>query len=314
MAAQTQAPAQAAPGGGGGGQELDLTKPGVLWAKVENEGTTTFYLVTDNATYTEQFLDGNGQVNPQDLLMKPFAVSFQDAQKDGMAKCDLGKGRAAEIMANLSERYARGEKRVEKVKALYVAKARDGNKIPASIISKVKPFALKAIPTITLSPGENTNDKTFVTVNRFKAGVKEFTVEIKVTGPLDEVELKTDPPQDMTVGGQKGKGKLTIKLQEGGTQTIKVAVPLKAEVKKQTINHPATRWGCHPSHCPGNYGRDAWTETQEQEFWNAANITLFASGTGGMSGVTKSLKLRAEGWGSAWLSKTPPPGVRHNHC
>jgi hypothetical protein len=277
---------------------LDLTTPGTLWAKVQNEVTTTFHLVLAKPGYTKDALLNNPTVDPKDDLMKPFAFNFKDVGKDGLAKVDLAGARAVEIMSGLGERYERGEARVKAVKALYIARARDGNRIPKAQDVEIKEFELKTIPTITLKPGENVNNQTFVTVPNFKNGVNQFRVELTVTGPVEQIELSTDPAAQITstIGG-KANGKLVIPITEGQKAIITIPVPLVMTNRQTRQDY----W-------------DDYTAGYTLEEWRGGDIVLWARGLGAAAGLAKSVKLHAESWASGWLLTTPTYRYRHTHC
>ena len=288
-------------------ETLDLTAPGTLWAKAVNESTTSFHLVVPKPNYTKDLLSKNPQVDPKDDLMRPWAVNFRDVGKDGLAACDLAtSGRAGEIMAKLAERYDRGEPRVENVRGLYIARAREGNRIPETQVVEVKDFKLLTIPTITLKPGENSHPRTYVTVQNFKNGVKTFNVEMTVTGPVEQVELTASPAVQITAPGGQGNGRVVIPTVEGKKYTIQVAVPFSMTMQNQHVNHPYVWYG--------GWYQPAWTEHRQNEIWTGGDVALVATGAGPAKGVTKSIKLRAESWASGWLRKTPPVPMRHAHC
>jgi hypothetical protein len=294
-------------------EELDLTRPGKLYCKAEWERETTFYLVIPQKSYTKNSLTLKPHIDPKDELMRPWTVSAEQAKKDkeDMAYCDLAEsGRAQEIMDTLAQRYERGEPKVETVRGVYLAKAAQGND-PQPQVAEIKDFKLIPIPGIFL---KDTADKpplqTYVTVPTFKAGVKNFTVELKTTGLVTDVEISCEPACDISVepGGAKGKGKVTAKTDETKKYTISVAVPFTMREEHTTVSHPFT-W--HGYDC---WYRAAYTETQAREIWTGADVTLRVAGTGKYKNIVKSVRLRAENWASGWLSRTPPPPLRHNHC
>lgn len=296
-----QAPTQAGTGGGGGDEELDLLKPGKLYAKSQWESATTFHLVVPQAGYTKNKLTLNPTINPMDDLMRPWSVPHAEAEKDKdlMTYCDLdASGRAAEIMKNLTERYERGEKRVDKVLGVYIAAARPGCGGSDPQVAEVKNFKLKAIPTITLKPGENTHPQTYVTVPNFKAGVKEFKVELTVMGPIETIELSTDPAGKITAApGGSGEGKLEIPVEEGKKYVISVPVPLTLTSSQSRTDY----W-------------DDYYAGYTLETWAGGNITLWAKAMGAAKGIMRTVKLRAESWASGWLQTTPTVRYRHTHC
>ncbi len=301
-------------------ETLDLTSPGELWATAENFKSVTFHLVDPAAGYDKARLQGNPAVNPNDDLMRPFTVTPENA-KDGECKCDLAQGaRGAEIMAKLTERYARGTKRLEKIRALYVAQAKADNRLPDRVLAEVKDFVLKPIPSLTLTPAIH-----FLTVRNFIANQKHFHAQLAASG-MDEVELTTTPKVKIAVvGGASGDGAVKLKVEEGKKYVIHLDAPFKKReeqkqelVERQYISYnrpmPWNAWGEQSRawvaqksgqkperYLPGKFTR---------EVWDGGIVTLRASG----AGLVKSISATAEAWAASWLLKEPPPPFLHNVC
>ena len=70
-------------------EELDLTKPGKLWAMPEYETDTTIYLVAPKPAYTKDELVKNPVIAKGDQLMEPFKVAHNQLDKEGRAVLDL---------------------------------------------------------------------------------------------------------------------------------------------------------------------------------------------------------------------------------
>ncbi|HVY62618.1 MAG TPA: hypothetical protein VHF22_13240 [Planctomycetota bacterium] len=311
------------------GDELDLSKPGKLWAAVENEATTTFHLVLPQAGYTKDALSKNPAINPADELMTPFSLSHDAVAKDGVAVLDLeASGRAAEIMDRLTKRYDAGGAKVDKVKGVVLVTAKDGNKVPDKQLAEVKDFTLIPIPIINLK-----GQTTYVTVQNFKNGVRNFVVQLSVMGPIREVELTTAPGATISVNGQSGATVKTA-VDEGKNFTVNIAVPFvqRNEQKQEMVERAYIHYGNYE---PGGWnsyagmlgwiagatavGRGESTarympQTYTREIWEGAQVTLRATGTGLFAGIRKSVVLTAESWANAWLAGPPPPPFYHSCC
>jgi hypothetical protein len=305
------------------GDELDLSKPGKFWAAVENESTTTFHLVLPQAGYTKDALSKNPAINPADDLMTPFSVPHTAVAQDGVAILDLAaSGRAEEIMAKLADRYDRGGAKVDKVKAVVVVTAKDGNKIPDKQLAEVKDFTLIPIPVIKLK-----GVTTYVTVQNFKGGMKNFVVQLSVMGPVKEVELTTAPGAQISVNGQSGNTVKTA-VEEGKQYTVNIAAPFvqRNEQMQQMIERTYIHYGRVTSWADyGKGGGFAGTfngqsharympQSYSREVWDGGQVTLRATGTGLFSGIRQSVVLTAENWAAAWLAGPPPPPFYHNCC
>lgn len=308
-------------------ESLDLTSPGQLWANADNYKSVTFHLVDPAAGYDKPRLTANPAVNPNDDLMKPLTVNYTDVGPDKDCVCDLATGnRAAEIMQKLTERYDRGQPKLEKIRALYIVQAREGNRIPEKLVGEIKDLKLEAIPTLTLKWVIN-----YLTVQNWKNGQKEFHAQLFATGGVEEVELTIKPEVDMKVadGGPSGKGKITMKVQEGKKYTIVCQAPFRQReeskqelMERQYISYnkpmPWNAWGeqsrgwvaqrsgqSSERFLPGKFTR---------EVWDGAILTLRAAGTGKFNGLIRTVPLTAQEWAAAWLLKEPPPPFQHNVC
>lgn len=307
---------------GADGQEsdtLDLTAPGRLWCKAIFERDTTFHLLLPQKRYTKNQLTLNPQLNPADQLMNPWLVPTAAAQKDKDKKtyCDLdSSGRAAEIIARLSERYARGEPRIDTVRAVYIATAREPSARDPQV-ADVKDLKLLPVPSIQLKEtGPSDPLPVYLTAQNFKAGRKEFRVEVSITGTIRDLEITTEPAQPMKVSGPlaaEGNGKVMLEgVEEGKTYTITVPAPFKSrkEERRQTVPIIG-RFGYRGHY----YQQIGTTQTVEvQEVWDGGMTTLRCTGTGNYKGLIKTVVLKAESWGSGWLYTVPPPAVRHCCC
>lgn len=308
-------------------EELDLTKPGKLWAKAENEGMTVFHLVIPQAQYTKNKLTLNPTINPMDELMRPLTISKQDAakDKDDIAWCDLDlSGRAKEIMDKLSERYARGEPRVEKVLGVYIAMAADGNRIPDAQAAEVKEFKLVTIPSISLKPAFlnlHPNNVQGTCCACPLKGKKQFELELNVTGDVSEVELTAIPtpsfpdPQITATPGGGGKGKATIKTKEG----TKVAITVSADFKVQDVVETKSVPVIYDRVVPGGWrtsgGRwDYGPQTGKRSVWTGGFITFRATGTGKYKNLINAVSLKMETFQYGWIATGLPPHFYHNVC
>jgi hypothetical protein len=291
-------------------EELDLTRPGKLWCKAKFERDTTFHLVLPQKGYTKNQLTLNPQLNPADQLMKPFTVPTKDQDQVGKTYCDLDTtGRALEIMNLLNDRTARGEPTPSTVRAVYISTARNTTERDPQV-AEVKDLKLLPVPTVNLiGTGDKDPLRTYITVPNFKDGLKEFTVEMWLTGPIREVEISVAPAAQITLStGETGKGTLKARLEEAKRYKIKVAAPFTMRMEQNTINYPFQWYGYD---C---WYRTAWSELQEREVWTGGSLVLRVAGTAQYAKLARTVELRAEAWASGWMSRTPPPPLRHNHC
>lgn len=225
--------------------ELDLSAPGKLKAKVENQNTATFHIVVPQAHYTKDALSKNPNIAPADQLMSPFTVPASAVGHDGIATFDLNAtGRAKELIAKVDERIKQGKK-PDTVRAIVIAHAKQGNCVPPQQLAEVKDLKLIALPTISLTPPASTSGKTYITVQQYKAGTKNFALELIVTGPIAEVALTTEPAVHIgaTPGGS-GQGRLHLPVKEGQKYQISVPTPFKVRQESQgpQVRALVSRW------------------------------------------------------------------------
>jgi hypothetical protein len=290
-------------------EELDLTKPGKLFAKAMNEMDTTFHVVMSKPNYTKAHLSQNPQIAPADMLMSPFTVPFAQADKEGFTFCDLeATGRAGEIMKKVKERAGQGK--IDMVKAIVIVTARKGNAIPDKQLADVKELKLIPIPSITLKPVVD-----FITVQNFKAGKRDFIVELSVTGNITQVQLTTAPSSPIMAQGKTLQGALALHVQEG--QKYEIKVPAQLTMKGETQQRAVPR--TYVRYVPGGWrtaGGRVETDNQSfsREVWTGTNVTLKAQGVGHCANIMESVHLRAESWASDWLAGPPPPPFYHNVC
>ncbi len=298
-------------------EELDLTKPGKLWAKAECEKDTIFHLVMPQAGYTKENLSKNPSINPRDELMRPWTVPFTGEDKEGMTYCDLdASGRAAEIMNNLAQLYEQGVPRVETVRGVYIATARDGNRVPDNQVAETKDFKLVTIPTVGLKvTGPNDPFISYLTVQLYKTGKKDFKVELHVSGPVTEVQLTTTPASPMKTSlGPSGNGTLVLPIQEGQKCVITIPAPFKQRLEQRTERRRKPYIHYYPGGWRSAGDRDMLQAHMEREVWDGGIITLRAAGTGAYKNIIRSVKLEAVAWGAAWVWKDMPPPFYHNAC
>lgn len=291
-------------------QELDLMNPGKLWATAEHQKDTTFHIVMPDEQ-TEKDNIKEGVVDPGFDLVPPLTVPFGNCDANGVASFDLDStGRAMDMLHKLTEHYSKGGETIEKVRAVVVATARDGNKIPEKAVAEVMDMKLLACPIIMLKGIE-----TYVTVQNFKGGKTQFTAEFKIKGPCPEVEISVAAEQDLTVNGQKGHGKLVIPTKEGETYKVTVAVPLVKSGETQQRAVPRRYIHFYPWGWRTAGGRMEYdTQTFTREKWTGATLTLKVAGTKENAKVFQSVQLKAEDWASDWLAGPPPAPFYHNNC
>jgi hypothetical protein len=289
-------------------QEIDLMKPGKLWATAEHQSALSFHLVMPKDNYTKDKMKDKPDIAAEDELMSPFTVPASGVDAMGVANFDLGEtGRAAEVMGKLTEKYEAGQATLERIRGVVVAFADESNKIPDKHVVEVMDFKLIAIPVIILRKVVD-----YVTVQNFKGGMTTFKAEIEVRGPIKEVELSASPDAEMTVStGQKGKGKLKFPVKEGEKYTVTLPVNFvkKSDSLQRAVPRTYLVW------IPGGW-RHGETDMQAftREIWEGGFSTLTAAGTGPAAGVKHTLKLKAENWASDWLAGPPPPPFYHNNC
>lgn len=204
-----------------GVEELDLTKPGKIWAIPEYESTTTFYMVVPNENNTKAKLIASAQP-PSDQLMPPFPVAHTALDKDGKAVFDLQKsGRAKNIMDQL-EAKLNANQPIHNIRAVIMADMAPGNHQPDKVAVETIDFSVAAFPIITL------NGKVVkATAQQVKSGqVREFQAEFRATLPMKEVKVSISPEVDIEVNGQKGKGSITIPVKEGQAYPVKVPITI----------------------------------------------------------------------------------------
>jgi hypothetical protein len=281
---------------------LDLIRPGKFWAAAENEETTTFHLVIPSAKYTREALTANPTIHPSHDLMPPFSVSHRDLDDQGRAILDLkASGRANKIVETLDRRFQNGQSAITRARAVVIATARKGNRVPSKQLADTFDFTLPATPRMRVS-----EVRTYVTVSQFKNGQREFLVDVTAQ-TLNEVEVSVSNGASIRVDGA-GAGR-TVKVPIPGGRKFRVRIPVPLTVRNESRTTRAgrrwTRYDCwyYPAH----------NKTSTREIWTGGDITLKIQGKGGIA-INKSVRLRAESWASGWLNRTPPPRLRHNHC
>lgn len=310
---------------------LDLKQPGLFWARAENEDTSTFHLVMPEAKYTKDKLSKNPHIHPGDQLMSPWRVSYKQLDKQGRAVLNLAaSGRVNEIMRKLDERFRKGKPPPKKVRGVVVVTQRAGNKAPPKFLVDVQDLDLKFTALLNL-----VGVRAFVTVQNFKHGWKEFFCDLSVAGAINSVEVSTTPACSMRVdGGPAGKGKIQVPVKEGPKYRIRIAVPFNVRKDTRKIKVPPPYktwiqggWRTQGAHANWDPKIGAWvvpdselhkvpahmrthTRTDSREIWTGGDVTIRASGMG----QTKTVKLRAESWSSAWLTGPPPKPFYHNVC
>jgi len=297
-------------------EELDLTKPGKLWAMPEYETDTTIYLVAPKPAYTKDELVKNPVIAKGDQLMEPFKVAHNQLDKEGRAVLDLEKsGRAKAVIGELEKRIQANQK-LDVIRAVFLATAADGNHIPDKQAVETIDFNVAAIPTLTLL-----GQTVYVTVVNFKGGTKEFVSEVKITAPMKEVKVTVEPGNDISAStGQKGSGTLVLPMKEGQPVSLRIPVKFNMTAEERSvvrIPEPGHYRSYHPGGWRTNMGAnnpDAYNDVQRQEVWKGQTFTLKVTGTGPYEGIVKSVQLRAEDWAAGWLWKNPPRVFGHNVC
>ena len=287
-------------------QEIDLMKPGKLWATAEHNQTLAFHLLLPKDNYTRDKLTKEPNIAAGDQLMSPAMMPAEA----GPVTLDFAGGKAQEILDNLTGRYKSGAKRIEKVRAVIIATAADGNKIPDKQVAEVMDFKLAAVPIIMLR-----KQRAYATVQEWKAGQKLFSATIEVKGPVDEVEISIAPTLDITAGDQKGSGKVTLKVKEGEKYTIQVPVTFTSTTETRQVLVVRTYIQYIPNGWRTAGGRKEYDPRNDtREVYNGGSYTLTVTGTKDNANVKHSIELRAESWGADWLIGPPPPPFWHNCC
>lgn len=292
-------------------QQLDLTKPGRIWAIPEFEATTTFHMLVPQGKYTKDAIIANPSIiSPADQLMAPFSVPTSGLTKDGKAEFDLKKtNRGKEIMDKIEARMKQGEL-LGVVRSVIIASAKDGNRNPPKQAVEVLDLDVLPVPTITLTPTDG-----FITIQNWNAGRKAFKVDLMVAGPLSEVILEITPAKNInTSAGVNGGAKIKIPVKAG--QKVAITIPDIIVYTKNTRTVYQDRQYHH--YVPGgwrtNNRMNFYNAVYEQESYVGGDFTLRASGTGFFQGVFKTVQLRAETTYGQWLEKNPPPPLGHNVC
>lgn len=310
--------------------ELDLTKPGKLWSKAENEENSTFYVVLPKAEYNKAALSQNPTIAAADQLMRPFEVSHKDVDGQGRAICDLkASGRADQIMEAVINLMRGGQPCPPVVKGVVVAKALDSNAVPAKQLADVIEMKLIAPPTMELK-----SVKDYITAQNFKAGDQYFLADLQIDGPMPRCEIKTSPGVQISIdGGPSGNGVVILEPQSGKKYRIKVKAhfDVKTETRSKDV-YAFQRWvpgGWRTGGAQATYDKrlGMWimtsgsasgvsksTMTEKREIWTGGNVTLTCCGMGPQKDINKSVKFRSEGWGSDWLVDKPPRPFSHNVC
>jgi hypothetical protein len=246
--------------------------------------------------------------------MTPWTVSAGDVDKAGRAVLDLeASGRAKEIHKKLDQLFQQGKPRPTTVRSVVIATAGSGNRVPAKQLASVQDFELGPTPHVDLK-----GVISLVTARNFKAGKKEFVVELTAlgVGPTIDLELSTSPGRTIRVaGGPAGNGKVQLKAQSGRSYRVQVSVPLTFKLEKRTVKVPRTYKIFVPGGWRTKRGRREYdNRVDTKEVWTGGDVTLKAQGTGGLDHLVKTVKLRAESWAAGWLNGPPPPPFRHNIC
>ncbi len=291
--------------------ELDVMKPGKLFARAENEMDTTYHIVLPQAHYTKDALSKNPQINAKDQLMQPFTVPFQQADKQGMTTCDLkATGRADQIRKNVRDRIERNEPKIETVRAVVIVTSRKGNQIPDKQLADICDLRLVPVPGILLK-----GITAYLTVQNFKAGKRDFEVELRVMGDITSVQLSTQPHSPIMAQGKTLQGQLAVHVKEG--EVVKIKIPAQFSMKAESKQTQVERSYVH--YVPGGWrtagGRKEYdTRTDSREIWTGTNVVLRAAGVGHFAHIVETINLTAQSWASDWLAGPPPPPFYHNVC
>ena len=297
-------------------QVLDLDAPGKLWASTEHEEMNTFFLVMPEAKYTADKLSKDPAVEPPHMLMSPWSASAKDADPNGVVTLDLVQsGKAKEILATLDRMYQDGQELPKTVKAIVIATAKDGNKIPAKQLAEVVELELAQTHEIRMKgKPRGAVDPLYVTADAWKKGTVDFLVEVTPLG-LDEIELTvSNGKSKLWVEGGEKTDKLVLKTKDRDNDAfvVHVEVQFTKTQEQRAVYHPQItfawdRWK------PAFYSYDKRDVITGQEF------TIDAVGKSRGDPVKKSVKLRCEAWAanSDWMvdnSSGPPQVYCHPHC
>lgn len=221
-----------------GVEELDLTKPGKIWATPEYETTTKFYVVVPDDKYTKAKLLADPMkpptIPPTDQLMGVFEVPHAKLDKEGRAVLDLQQsGKAKEIMNKIEERVGKGQQ-TPLLRVVIIADHAEGNHLPAKFAVETLDFAVASFPIIIL-----TSPKSVLTPEEFRSGTRSLTAEFRATAPMKEVKVSINPKAEFTVNGQKGNGELVIPVKDG--QPNKLEMPITIDKKDVVLLTPAEK-------------------------------------------------------------------------
>ena len=311
-------------------QELDLTKPGKLWAVAENQENCTFHIVLPSPKYNKASLSKDPTIAAADQLMRPFEVSGKDVDGQGRAICDLKTtGRADQIMEAVIKHMKAGNPCPPTVTGVVIANALASNALPAKQLADVIDFKLIAPPQMDLKAV-----KDYITAQNYKAGDKYFLADLQIDGPMPKCEIKSDPPKPISVdGGPSGTGVVILEPQSGKKYRIKVEAhfSVKKESRSKDV-YAFSRWvpgGWRTGGAQATYdaalgmwimtsgsasGVSKSTMVEEREIWDGGNVTLTCAGMASQKDIKKSVKFRSEGWASGWLVTKPPRPFSHNVC
>ena len=297
-------------------QIFDLDAPGKLWASTEHEEMNTFFLVTPEEKYTADALSSNPAVDPPHMLMSPWQASSKDADANGVVTLDLIKsGKAKEILAALDRIYQDGGDLPKTVKAIIIATAKDGNKIPAKQLAEVLELELAQTHEVRLKGKDRGGvDPLYVTADAWKKGTVDFLVEVTPHG-LDSMELTTSSGKaDLWLDDGKKDKKLTIdcKGKDDKPITVHVGVLFNKSQETRQIYHPQITFAW-------DYWKPAYYTTDKRDIITGEEFTLDVTGKSRGEPAKKSIKVRCEAWAanSDWMVDTsagPPNVYYHPHC
>src|SRR5947209_5516863 len=125
-------------------QDLDLLNPGKLWATAEHQKDITFHICfADDASKKENIKEG--EVHPGLDMIQPVTVPYTAVDANGVANLDLdSSGKAMDMLQQLTKYYEGGGENIDLVRAVIVATAREGNKIPEKAVVEVMEMNLVA--------------------------------------------------------------------------------------------------------------------------------------------------------------------------
>jgi hypothetical protein len=288
---------------------LDLDAPGTLWVATANQETNTFHIVLPKDKYTSDALNANPTVDPGDQLISPWSASWKDAQATGVTSLDLAaSGKVQEIKNKLDQLYQAGQDPPTTVKAIVIATAKDGNKLPDRVLTNVIDMNLVHAHELRLA-----GNRTYVTAGQWQAGTRDFLVQITTKG-ISQIQLSTSVGNANIwpdSGAPRGTT-ITIPASDAAPVTVHVDVLFTQSTDYQYIGHAQITYSW-------DYWKPAWTERQMRTVFSGKTFTLTATGTGGGGSVTKSIQLQAEAWAamSGWMTdpavKAPPNVYYHPH-